>query len=49
MKPYESININAEKIASTIYSNIGEEMPSIFILIKMDGRVFWDKDRGFLF
>ncbi|PIP27158.1 MAG: hypothetical protein COX30_03455 [Candidatus Moranbacteria bacterium CG23_combo_of_CG06-09_8_20_14_all_39_10] len=34
MKPYESININAEKIASTIYSNIGEEMPSILSLLK---------------
>lgn len=34
MKSYESINLNAENIASTIYSNIEEEMPSIFSLLK---------------
>lgn len=34
MKPYENINMNAENIASTIYNNIGEEMPSLFSLLK---------------
>ncbi len=34
MKSYENININAENIASTIYNNIGEEMPSTFSLLK---------------
>ncbi len=34
MGSYESININAEKIATTIYESIGEKMPSILSLLK---------------